>query len=69
MLAGLTACATAEPPKTVNTACTALGVIRYANARAGEEHADDPGNRLDTAETVADVQAHNARWRAMCGQQ
>ena len=67
MLAGLTACATAEPPRTANdTACIALRAITYANAKAGQEFADDPGNKLDTAETVKQVQEHNARWRAIC---
>lgn len=66
MLAGLTACATAEPPKTASAACTALRTLTYANAKAGEERADDPGNRLDTPETVTEIQDHNARWRAIC---
>ena len=66
MLAGLTACGTAESPKTVSSACTALRALTYANAKAGQESADDPGNRLDTAETVSEVQEHNARWRALC---
>lgn len=68
MLAGLSACATVEPPKTADSACIALRTLTYANAKAGEERADDPGNMLDTAETVAQVQDHNARWRAMCEQ-
>lgn len=66
MLAALTACATAEPPKTASSACTALRALTYANAKAGQEQADDPGNRFDTGETVAQVQEHNARWRALC---
>jgi hypothetical protein len=65
--AALTACATAEPPRTVNSACTALRALSYANAKPGQEQADDVGNRLDTAQTVVEVQEHNARWRAMCG--
>jgi len=28
--------------------------------------AEDPGNRLDTTKTVAQVQEHNARFRAVC---
>lgn len=28
--------------------------------------ADDPGNRYDTDETVRELQAHNARYRAAC---
>lgn len=66
MLAGLSACGTAESPKTVSSACTALRALTYANAKAGQESADDPGNKLDTAQTVTDVQEHNARWRALC---
>lgn len=67
MLAGLTACATAEPPRTVNgTSCTALRALTYANAKVGEEQADDPGNKLDTGQTVKEIQEHNARWRTLC---
>lgn len=38
----------------------------YANAKAGHEHDDDPGNQLDTPETVLWVAAFNASWRAVC---
>jgi len=65
-LLATTACATAERPKTADSACVALRTLSYANAKAGEEAADDPGNRYDTAETVTGIAEHNARWRAMC---
>jgi len=61
-----TACATVAPPRTADSACTALKTLSYANARAGDETADDPGNRYDTAATVREVAEHNARWRALC---
>ena len=39
--------------------------ISYAAADyAGQ---DDPGNQMDTDETVKEIQAHNARYRAACG--
>lgn len=40
--------------------------MTYANAKAGEEKADDPGNRYDTAETVLAIAAFNRSWRAVC---
>lgn len=66
MLAGLTACATREIPKIVDTSCTAFSRISYATPKAGQEHADDLGNKRDTPETVTEIEAHNARYRALC---
>jgi len=44
--------------------CQGDGPIGYASAdEAGQ---DDPGNRFDSDETVAEIQAHNARYRAAC---
>jgi hypothetical protein len=68
---GLTACATAERPRIVDTACAQFSTISYAQLPAAvrslpaPEQRDD-GNRADTDATVAEVQAHNARYRATC---
>jgi hypothetical protein len=40
--------------------------LTYANAKAGQENADDPGNKLDTPETVLAIAAFNRSWRAIC---
>lgn len=65
----MTACATVAPPKIADSACLSFSTLTYANARDGEGHADDAGNRLDTPETVTEIAAHNAAWRAICGEQ
>lgn len=65
-LTGLVACKTVEHPRTASNACAALSTLSYANAKAGEEKADDPGNRYDTGETITEIAEHNARWRALC---
>ena len=61
-----TACATVVSPKIADSSCLAFGTLTYANAKAGEEHDDDPGNKLDTADTVLSIAAHNRAWRAVC---
>ena len=68
----LTACATHEPPRIVSdVSCSAFSVISYAQLPRTErdkprDDQADPGNRADTPETVAEVQAHNARFEAIC---
>lgn len=65
-LLATTACSTTDHPRTADSACVALRTLTYAGAKSGQETADDPGNRYDTALTVAGIAEHNARWRAMC---
>jgi len=62
----MTACSTTERPRTADSACVALKTLTYAGAKAGQENADDPGNRYDTKITVDWIAEHNARWRALC---
>lgn len=66
LLLATTACATVERPATADSACTALRTLTYANAKAGEEKADDKGNAVDTSETVLEIAEHNVRWRSLC---
>lgn len=65
-LLATSACATAGRVRTVDSSCLAFSPGTYANAKAGQEHADDPGNRYDTPETVLWVAAFNRSWRAIC---
>jgi hypothetical protein len=66
LCAGLAACATAEPPKTVSdVSCAAFTTISYAQLARGQ--VDDIGNRADSDETVRQIEAHNARHDALCG--
>lgn len=67
MSAALTACAGQERPKTVNAPCLVFKPLTYANAPRGQERADDPGNRYDTPETIAEIDEHMAVWDALCG--
>lgn len=67
----LTACATPGTPKTADSACAAFGLILGymippVQPDGSRDVAEDPGNRLDTTKTVAQVQEHNARFRAVC---
>jgi hypothetical protein len=66
----LTACATPGTPKTADSACLAFRLLTYAiapmQADGSRAMAEDPGNRHDTTETVAQAQEHNARFRAVC---
>ena len=69
----MTACATVgtkapasdtTPTRPHSSWCLGDRTISYLNAdEAGQ---DDPGNRFDTDETVKEIQAHNARYRAAC---
>jgi len=62
----LSACATAERPKTVtDTSCTAFRAISYAELARGL--VDDAGNKADSGETVVEIREHNARFDALCG--
>jgi hypothetical protein len=58
-------------PRTVDSSCSSFATIGYAippkQADGGRALPDDPGNRYDTEQTVADLQQHNARWDALCG--
>ena len=71
LLVTTSACKTVgdEPPASAidrsrSSWCQGDSTIGYAQAdQAGQ---DDPGNELDTDETVAEIQAHNARYRAAC---
>lgn len=65
LLAGATsACATLEPPKTVDTSCLAFKVIKFAQLPPGQTN--DPENKADSDLTVDDIMVHNARWEALC---
>jgi hypothetical protein len=61
-----TACATVARPPIADASCINFAPGTYANAKAGHEHDDDPGNILDTPETVMWIAAFNASWRAVC---
>ena len=65
MLAATGACATVEPPRTVDTSCLSFRAISYAELPAGVT--DDPGNKADTPETVGEIDTHNAKFDALCG--
>ncbi len=76
MLAGLGACATAEPPKTASdVSCALFSPISFAQmAKAEIEAAQseareviDRGNSADTEQTVREIQAHNAKYDTVCG--
>jgi len=65
MLATPVACATPAPLRIVtDTSCTSFAPISYAQLPAGMT--DDPGNKADTDATVREVEAHNAKWDALC---
>lgn len=66
MCASLAACGTAERPQTVSdVSCAAYLPISYAQLPAGQ--VDDPGNVADSDATVKEIDAHNARYDAICG--
>lgn len=76
MLAGLGACATAEPPKTVSdVSCALFSPISFAQmasakiaaAKAEGREVIDSGNNADTDQTVREIQAHNAKYDTVCG--
>lgn len=68
----LNACGTAERPKTVSdVSCAAFATISYAQLPPADralpvEQQVDTGNKADSDATVKEVQAHNARYRAIC---
>jgi hypothetical protein len=64
MLAALAACGTHERLRTVDTSCSAFSAISYAQLPQGQT--DDPGNKADSDETVKQIEAHNARFDALC---
>jgi len=65
LCATLPACATPAPQRIVtDTSCTAFKAISYAQLPKGQ--ADDPGNKADSDETVKEIDAHNAKWDALC---
>ena len=65
LCAMLCACATPEPLRIVtDTSCTSFRAISYAQLPKGQ--ADDPGNKADSDETVKEIDAHNAKWDALC---
>ena len=65
LLAATAACATPEPLRIVtDTSCTTFKAISYAQLPAGV--ADDAGNKADSDETVREIDAHNAKWDALC---
>lgn len=64
MLAATAACATVEPPRTVDTSCVVFKAISYAQLPAGQT--DDIGNKADSDQTVAEIDGHNARFDALC---
>ena len=71
LLAMPSACATVADPPPANATdrsrsswCQGDSPISYAQTdHAGQ---DDPGNQFDSDETVAEIQAHNARREAAC---
>ena len=65
-LLATSACKTVESIRTVDSSCLAFSPGTYANAKAGEERADDPGNQFDTPETVLWIAMFNRSWRAIC---
>lgn len=62
---GVSACGAREtPPKPVSDFCLIDKTVSLSIAP--QPGLDDPGNRYDSEETVAEVMAHNQRWRAVC---
>lgn len=73
LYASITACSTrgtdqlasdTAPSRANSSWCQGDKPISYAPAP--EAGAADPANVFDTEETVAEIQAHNARYRAAC---
>lgn len=54
------------PSRDLSSWCQGDRPLQYA--QADEEGQDDPGNQLDTEETVAAIQAHNVRLEAACNE-
>jgi len=70
MLLALSACATPAIKPIADSACASFGRLSYAipplQPDGSRNVAEDPGNQLDTPETVAEAQEHNARFDAVC---
>lgn len=60
-------------PPIADSACLGFKASRYAipplQPDGTRDMPADPGNRHDTAQTVRDVQEHNARFDAVCGRE
>lgn len=59
----LAGCKTIEY-RTVDTSCTSFRPITFAQLPPGQ--VDDPGNAADSAGTVDQIIAHDAKWDALC---
>lgn len=64
LIAMLSACATPERLKIVDTSCTAFSPLNYAQLAPGV--VDDPGNLADSDETVRQIDGHNVKWDRLC---
>lgn len=60
----LSACGPAERPRTAGLPCLAFKAISFAQLSPGETN--DPGNKADSDQTVAEIIAHNARYESLC---
>lgn len=60
----VSACGVPAPPRTVSDIC--LIDQRLSVAPAATNGVDDPGNKLDTDETVVGVLKHNAKLDEVC---
>lgn len=61
----IAACAATPPaPVVIDTSCSTFRAISYAQLPAGQ--VDDPGNKADSDETVAEIDQHNAKYDASC---
>lgn len=71
MLLATTACATRATPPIADASCVTFKTIGYAIPPVQPDGTrnlpNDPGNRYDTPESVTEMQDHNARYRAICG--
>lgn len=66
LLLGMTsACATREIPVIVDTSCTAFRPLSFAVP--SRTMPETTANQYDTPDTVTEIQAHDARWDALCG--
>lgn len=69
-LAALTACKTPATPPIADASCVVFKRLSYAipplQPDGSRNVASDNGNQLDTPETVAELQEHNARYGAIC---
>ena len=65
MLFTVSACGQPEPPRIVSDFC--LAGKRLTAEPAPMAGMDDPGNRFDTEQTLAEVLEHNAVWERLCG--